>query len=100
MQKYIDYLRGLSDQALTESVENIFYNDSTDGQALAGNEIVLQLIQSEALPLAAFEKAALLEFVWRGLTIDQEQLRIQLQGDYGVDLKKEVVDERSTRELN
>ena len=78
MQKYIDYLRGLSDQALTESVENIFYNDSTDGQALA----------------------ALLEFVWRGLTIDQEQLRIQLHGDYGVDLKKEVVDERSTRELN
>lgn len=100
MQKYIDYLRGLTDAALTESVENIFHNDSTDGKALADNDIVVQLIQGEAIPLASFEKAALLEFIWRGLTIDQERFRTQLQGDYGVELQKEVVDERSTRELN
>lgn len=100
MQKYIDYLRGLSDRELTEAVTNIFHNDSTDGQTLAENEIVAQLIQGEAIPLAAFEKAALLEFVWRGLIINQERIRTQLQGDYGVDLQKEVVDERSTRELN
>lgn len=101
MQSFINYLKESSDQSLSQYVEQIFQNDASDGKALANNELVTQLIHNEAIPLAAFEKATLLEFVWRGLTIDQAKLREKLHGDYGVDLNsKEIVNPLSTREMN
>lgn len=101
MQAYLTYLKELTDQELTTAVENIFHNDTTDGQALADNQLVSALIHSEAIPLAAFEKATLLEFIWRGLQVDRAGLALKMQGDFGVDLAQgDINNVLSTREMN
>jgi hypothetical protein len=90
-------IRNMSNDELKGLVEQVFARNLNSGK-FDSDTLLQDLCLNKDIPLASYEQMMLAEFIWRGMSLDQQQILSLLAHDLGTESHEDAV--LSVRERN